>query len=207
MPLLAALDIVNAACANIGETPMQALDQEDDAGQSAQLLYDEVLEFNLDIYKFSFAKELRQLSEVSGEDAFAGYARVYALPADAIGGPLYVTDRPTDPDHRFYRYQLTSGRLHADESPLHACILFAAPPARWSGAFKSVMIVSLAAKLAVSLTHDRALAEERLREAYGTPSDNFRGGKMQVAINADSFTNPPRPQMRDDNPLTRAWGR
>jgi hypothetical protein len=205
MPLLGPLDIVNAACANIGETPLQALDEEIDAGQSAQLLYDEVLEFNLDVYKFSFAKQLRQLSAVSGEDAFAGYSTVYAIPAEAIGNPVYLTDAPTDPDRRFSRYAIVGDRIHADAGPLYAMIVFRAPPSRWSGAFKSMMISALAAKFAISLAHDRALAEERSREAYGTPSDDFRGGKMRAAINADSFTSPPRPQARDDNPLTQAW--
>jgi hypothetical protein len=205
MSLLTDLDIVNAACAMVGEAPLQDLDEEIDAGQSAQLLYDTVLEFNIDIGKFSFAKQIRQLSKNAMGQPFAGFTLVYDLPAERIGNPLYVTDAPTDPDRRFSRYAIVGPQIHADEDPLYAMILFRAAPYQWSGSFKNLMITSLAAQFAISLCHDRALSEDKRGQAYGTPSDNSRGGLMRAALSAEGFTTPPRPQARDDNPLTNAW--
>lgn len=203
--LLTDLDIVNAACAAIGEAPLQSLDDEIDAGQSAALLYNAVLEYNLDVYKFSFAKQIRQLSKNALAPALAGYTTVFDMPAERIGNPLYVTDDPTDHMRRFSEYAIVGAQIHASVSPLYAMILFRAPVYNWSGAFKMLMIEALAASFAIPMCHDRALAEEKHRSAYGTPSDDFRGGRMRAAINADSFTNPPRPQDRDSNPLTAAW--
>lgn len=205
MSLLNELAIVNAACARVGEAPLQGLDQEVDAGQSAALLYDAVLELNLDIYKFSFAKQIRQLSRDALGVALAGYTNVFHMPAERVGNPLYVTDAPTDPDRRFSRYAIVGTQIHADPDPLYAMILYRAPPQNWTGTFKMLQITALAAKFAISLCHDRALADDLQREAYGTPSDDMRGGLMRTAINADSFTSPPRPAARDDNPLTAAW--
>jgi hypothetical protein len=203
--LLTDLDIVNAACAAIGEAPLQSLDEEIDAGQSAALLYNAVLEFNLDIYKFSFAKQIRQLSKNALGQALAGYTTVFDMPAERIGNPLYVTDDPTDNARRFSEYAIVGAQIHASVSPLYAMILFRAPVYNWSGAFKMMTITALAANFAIPMCHDRALAEEKKQAAYGTPSDDFRGGMMRAAINADSFTNPGRTQDRDNNPLTNSW--
>lgn len=203
--LLDKLDIVNAACAVVGEAPLEGLDEEIDAGQSAALLYDEVLEFNLGVHNFAFAKQIRQLSRDTVSPTLAGYAYVFDLPAERIGDPLYLTDDPTDPDRRFSRYAIVGAKVHADPDPLYAMIRYRAEPYHWSGPFKSVMITSLAARFAISLAHDRGLADDLRNEAYGTPSQDYRGGRMRAAINAEGFTQPPRPQARDSNPLTRAW--
>lgn len=205
MPLLDHIDIVNAACVMVGEEPLQSLDDEIDAGQSAALLYDAVLEFNLQQGNFSFAKQIRQLSRDDLAAKLAGYAYVFDLPAERIGDPVYVTDDPTDPDKRFSRYAIVDSKVHADPEKLYAMIRYRAAPVRWSGPFKLVMITSLAAQFAISLCHDRALSEDKKREAYGPPQDNYRGGLMRTALSAEAFTQPPRPQAMDDNPLTRAW--
>lgn len=205
MSLLSHLDIVNAACAEIGEEPLQSLDEEIDAGQSASLLYDATLEFNIDVGKFAFAKQLRQLSIDALSVPLSGFSKVYDLPAERIGDPIYVTDDIASPDRRFSRYAIVGPKLQADAGPLFAMILFKPEPYSWSGAFKSVMITSLAAKFAISLAHDRALSEDMRSRAYGPPSENFRGGLMRAALSAAAFTAPPRNQNRDDNPLSRAW--
>lgn len=205
MPLLEPLDIVNAACAEIGEAPLESLEDESDPGQSAALLYDSVLEFNLGIHPFSFARELNALSRITDGISQLGYAYVFGMPGQRIGNPIYVTDDATQPDRRFSLYEIVGAQVHSDAEALWGNFLVRAAPAVWSGPFKALMITSLAASFAIPMCHDRALAEDKRREAYGTPMENFRGGKMRAAISADGFTTPPRRQDRDNNPLTAAW--
>lgn len=205
MPLLTGLDIVNAACAQIGETPLQSLDEETDAGQSASLLYQDVVDFNLGLYVWGFAKQIRQLSRDDLTVPLSGFKLVFDLPAERIENPLYLTDDPTDPDRRFYRYQLVGAKVHADEDPLFAMIRFRPDPHNWTATFRAATITSLASRFALSLGHDRATADSKHTEAYGTPSEQFRGGQIGAAIRSEAFTTPPRQQNRDDNPLTAAW--
>jgi hypothetical protein len=205
MSLLEPLDIVNAACAMIGETPLQSLDEETDAGQSAGLLYDNTVTFNLGVYVFSFSKQARQCSRDDSTVPLTGYAYVYDIPAEAIGNPLYCTDDITDPDRRFTAYVIVGSKIHTDAETLFAMIRFLPNVRNWSATFRSATITSMAAALAISLTHDRALADAKLKEAYGTPDQNYRGGQLGAAIRDDAFTNPPRKQDRDSNPLTAAW--
>lgn len=205
MALLLALDIVNAACAQIGEEPLQSLDDETDAGQSASLLYQDVVDFNVGIYNFSFSKQLRQLSRSDGVSPLAGFLYAYDMPAERIGDPLYLTDDPTDPDVRFTRYAIVGTKIHTSAEQIFAMIRFRPDPHNWSATFKAATITALASRLAMSLGHDRATADAKHVEAYGTPTEGFRGGQLGAAIRADAYSSPPRPQKRDRNPLTSSW--
>ncbi len=205
MALLTSLDIVNAACTLIGETPLQSMDDETDAGQSASLIYQTVLDFNLGLYVWTFAKQIRQLSKDDLTTPYSGFELVYDLPAERIENPLYLTDDITDPDRRFSRYALVGTKVHSSADPLFAMIRFRPDPHNWSATFRSATITALASKFALSLGHDRATSESKHAEAYGTPSDNYRGGQIGAAMRTDAFTTPPRNQNRDDNPLTAAW--
>lgn len=206
MSLTAAdLDIANAACAQIGETPLQAMDEETDAGQAASLLYLEVVEFNIGLYNFSFSKQLYQLSQVANATSRAGFDYVFDMPAERLGDPLYVTDDATDPDRRFSKYAIINSQIHASKTPLYAMCRFRPNPDRWTPTFRGATITALAARFAMSLGHDRATADAKHVEAYGTPSEQFRGGMLGAAIRADAYSVPPRNQQRDSNPLTRAW--
>lgn len=204
MALTTALDIVNAACARIGIEPLQSLADEIVAGQSASLMYEDTVDFNLALNPFSFAQEMRQLSRLSGFTPLTGYTYGFDIPGERLGPPIWLTDDPTDPDRRFAAFVLTGGRVHASVDPLYAMVKFRPDPHLWLPAFKSCAITALAAKFALSQASDRALYNELQTEAYGTPSENFRGGQMRVAIFSDSYATPPRKPNFFNNPLERA---
>lgn len=204
MALLTALDILNAACARIGVEPLQSLDDEITSGQSASLLYEDTVDFNLSLNPFSFAQEMRQLSRISNFTPLTGYDYAFDIPGERIGPPIWLTDDATDPDRRFTAFVLTGGRVHSSADPLYAMVKFRPDPHHWFPAFKSCTITATAAKLALSLASDRALYSTLQDEAYGTTSENFRGGQMRVAIAADSFATPPRKPNFYNNPLERA---
>lgn len=209
MGLLLDQDIVNAACARIGEDPPDMNDDVDGAGPVA-LLYQEVIDFNLGLYPagFSFSKQLFQLSiDDAIVDHASGYAYGFDLPAEALELPMYVTDNPKDRERRFNDYALLDGKLHADKNPLWAMCRYRPAPARWSATFRTCTITSLASRLALALTSDRNNSEALRIEAYGSPGDEFLGGQMRAAIRADSFATPPRQPNWDNNPLTNSrWG-
>lgn len=199
--LLSDLDIVNAACAAYGDTPLQSLGEETPGGQAAQLLLEDIIEFNLGVYIFSFAKQIRELSDDAFARPLSGFEHVYDLPADRIGQPIYVTDDVTDPDRRFDRYVIIGDQVHADARPLYAQIRIRPQVRHWSPAFKSATIAALASKLAIARADAGSISKELHVEAYGTPTEDFRGGKMGVAIGSDSFSTPPRKAAWGNNPL------
>lgn len=205
MALLSDLDIVNAACGLIGAEPLADLAEETIGGQSASLLYESIVDFNLSLEPFEFAHDLRQLSAVAGADPASGWDYVYDVPGPSVGPPRWLTDDATNPDRRFSRYRLLGGRVHASASPLWASVPFRPTPHDWSGAFKMATITAIGARLALSLASDRALHDLLYRQAYGPPSEHCRGGEMRAAISANAQATPPRMANWDNNPLSRAW--
>ncbi|MBZ9856757.1 hypothetical protein LB566_23475 [Mesorhizobium sp. CA13] len=203
MSLLQPLDIVNAACAVIGEDPLEAFDGE--AGGAAISIYEDVVGFNCGVYQFSFCRSLRQLSRVSDAVPLSGWTYVFDLPPERIGPPIYVTDDITSPDRRFNRYSLVDATVHASCEPLFAMIKIIPAPHLWSATFKSCTISAVAGRLAFSLAFDRATMESLTQVAYGSPIENFRGGQMRAAINEDAQATPPRKPDWSNNPFERAW--
>lgn len=204
MALTTALDIVNAACMRIGAEPLQDIDEETSGGMAASLLYEEIVDFNLGLNPFSFAREMRQLSKLSTATPLTGWLYVFDIPGQHFGPPMWLTDDITNPDRRFTRYTLSAGQVHSDADPLYGSILFRPDPQRWSATFRSATIAALAAQLSLALASDRSLYKELQTEAYGTPTENHRGGKMRTAITQDSLATPPRKADWDNNPFARA---
>ena len=213
MALLTALDIVNAACARIGVEPLQSLGEEVTAGQAASFIYEETVDFNLSLEPFSWAHEIRPLSRLASTlDAngqvvpqTSGWLYAFDIPGSTLGPPVWLTDDPTDPDRRFTAYKLVSGRVHADAEALWAHVKFRPDPHRWPAAFRSATIAALGASLALSIASDRNSYDRLYGEAYGTPSENNRGGKMRNAIFEDAYATPARRINWRGNPLERAW--
>lgn len=193
MALLTHLDIVNAACALFGEDPPGSFDDDVTGAGPVSLLYEQLVDFNLGIYLFSFSKQLFALSV---NDAVAapksGFKFVFDLPPQALELPIYVTDNVKSPDARFGRYVLLDGQVHADANPLFAMCRYRPEPVKWSPTFRAATITALASKLCLAMAHDRNLSGELHAEAYGSPSDNYRGGQLGAAIRADAYSTPPR---------------
>lgn len=200
-------DIVNMACARIGEEPLQSLTDDVGSGQSAALLYGLVVDFNLGLQPsgFHFAREVRQLSRITGATAFTGYAYVFDIPGARSGPPVFLTADPSDPDARYDRFLLTNDQVHASDDPLYAMVKFRADPQKWTATFQMATVTALAAVLAFAIASDRNTMEVLNRDAYGPPSDNFRGGQMRTALSEDGFANPGRRLTTSRNPLEMAW--
>jgi hypothetical protein len=205
MALLVALDIINAACARIGADPLETLDEETDGGQAASFIYEDVVDFNIGLNPFYFAMEYRQLSRIDGARPFSGYDFVFDVPGERLGPPLYLSDDVTDPDRRFTEYVLSNGQVHASVEPLFAKVKFRPDPHLWIATFKTCTITACASRLALALASDRALYGELDTEAYGTPTENRRGGQMRTAITEDAQAQPPRRRDVRNNPLELAW--
>ncbi|MGN8170486.1 hypothetical protein [Agrobacterium sp. 22117] len=207
MALLTPLDIVNTACARIGEEPVQSFTEDLGGGQSASLIYDETVDFNLGLQPsgFAFAREMRQLSRLTDAVPLSGFANVFETPQPYIGLPVYLTDDAKDPRRRFTEFLLTNGKVHADADPLFAMVKFRPDPHLWTGTFKTATITAIGAKLAYAIASNRNAYSDFMAEAYGTPSEQFRGGQMRAALSEDGFSNPPRQIQMQRNPLDMAW--
>ncbi len=200
------LDIINAACAMLGADPVQSLEDDVDGAGPAGVLYQHVVDFNLAVYPFTWARRHFQLSvdDFAGELA-SGYRFAFDLPPDRLGQPLYITDTVKDRERRFHDYALVGDKVHADRNPLWAFCAFRPDPKDWDPLFRLATITAVASALALPLTSDRNARDDLARAAYGNLSENFKGGQIGAAIRSDAFSTPPRPTgWAQDNVLVNA---
>lgn len=200
------LAIVNRACARIGVEPLESLDEETFGGQAASLVFDSVLDFLLGLYPWTFARTMVQLDYLSSETAWGGYVYVHQLPGARLGPPNYLTAHPTIEDSRLTRFSLQGEKVHSNSNPLYAEIKIRPEPEKWPGTFREAATLLLAAEIAVPAADAESLADKLRIVAYGTPSQNFRGGATGAAIAEDARATPgKRLGANDGGPLVRAW--
>lgn len=207
MALMTVIDIVNAACARIGEEPVQSLTEDLDGGQAASILYEEVVDFNLGLQPsgFAFAREVRQLTMLTDAVPLTGFKYVFDIPRPYTGLPVFLTDDIRRPGRTFDDFILTNSQVHADADMLFAMVKFRPDPHRWTATFRTATITALASRLAMAIASDRNTMDSLNQEAYGSVSDNFRGGQIRAALHEDGFANPSRRLAVSRNPLERAW--
>jgi hypothetical protein len=202
MPLLTHLDIVNAACARIGEDPVQTMDDETPQGQAVSLIYEDVVDFNLSLTPFSWAQEPRACSRLANPSPLIGWAYAFDVPGEYFGAPYRL--RETAKGAPLQDFELSGRQVHCDCQTLIADVRFRPEPNHWSAPFRSGTITALAARLAFAFASDDKMLQILNAEAYGTPSENCRGGMMRIAINEDARATPPKAMRADLNPLTAA---
>lgn len=207
MALLTATDVINAAFARIGEDPIEGLDVDDPGATAPALIYEETVNFNLGLLPsgFTFGREIRQLSKLTDAVPLTGYTNVFDVPQPSIGLPVFLSDDITDPDRRFTAFIITKSQIHSDADPLFAMVKFRPDPHLWTATFMTATITAIAGRLAFAIASDRNQKDDLLREAYGSPQENYRGGMMRTALSEDGFSNPPRKANVFNNPLENAW--
>lgn len=193
------LDIINAACALLGADPVQSLEDDVDGAGAAGVLYLPVLEFNLGLYPWGFAKQLFSLSVNDQVVPNTGYRFAFDLPPEAIELPLYVTDNVKNAERRFDGYVLIDGKVHADANALWAMCRYRPDPQRWTPLFRKAMISSFAAALALPIAADRNARDDFQRQAYGTASESYKGGEIGAAMRSEAYSTPPRSTGWADN--------
>ncbi|MDD7908677.1 hypothetical protein PUV47_02000 [Pseudovibrio exalbescens] len=202
MSVLTDLVVVNRACARVGLEPFQSLNEDLPGGESAQYVYDGVVEFLLGLHPWSFARETRQLSRLHGVTPYTGYNHVFQLPPDRLGPPERVTQSARLVDDVFTDYALQGDYLHADPSELYALVSVRPEPQRWPTAFLEAATLAVAAELIMAIAANSGKRNDLRRDVYGSPSEQMRGGVIGVAIRADSIATPPKKLRYAGNPLT-----
>lgn len=200
------IEIVAAICARLSVEPIQSLDEDSLAGQQVAQIYYPLVDFCLGLAPWSFARRTRQLVLAPGVVSNLGFAYVHTLPAERIGPPERLIADVTRPDMTIQAFDYDEeGRVHSDYDPLYAQITIRPLPIGWAPMFREAVIAAGAAALAEALTGNSSLKSDLHAEAFGTPSEKFRGGKMGAALSADSRNTPAR-RLPSNNPLLAAWG-
>lgn len=185
MPLLRGccmLKICNDALLLLGEKPIDTMDEESDTAALCNGLYIPTLESVLRSHMWNFAKKRIILSPLEEKPVF-GFQNKFLMPSDWIR-TISISEYPN-------HYEIEAGHILADSNEVRLHYIFRNENiSTWDSAFKEVVVLTLAAKMAVPVTQSAAFAQDlqsqarqALRSAKSingqeTPPDKLQGSPL-----------------------------
>ena len=182
------LTICNDALLMLGASEISSFTEGTDSAKICDRLYDDLKKYILSIYPWSFAKVKVQLARTT-DTPVTEWKYVYALPADIIGTPKAVfiaSDAGTSPQTEFELYNVDQPRLLTDYETVYIDYIADINESRFPEYFIYMLRHALAADIAEPLTDQITKADFFRSLAFGTPSENGRGGLFRQAAQADA---------------------
>lgn len=182
------LTICNDALLMLGASEISSFTEGTDSAKICDRLYDDLKKYILSIYPWSFAKVKVQLARTT-DTPVTEWKYVYALPADIIGTPKAVfiaADAGTSPQTEFELYNVDQPRLLTDYESVYIDYIADINESRFPEYFIYMLRHALAADIAEPLTDQITKADFFRSLAFGTPSENGRGGLFRQACQADA---------------------
>lgn len=192
--------LYNAAMDELGGTPINAFDDATPAADGSERRYRNVRNFCLGLRAWSWQTTRAQLARLEAPSP-THFAYQYTLPEGKVMA-VYTsadTDRPTT------QFTLQGGKLHTNFEQIWITHDGLEPdPGTWSASFTAAVQKALAASACMQVTGDKGLRATLHAEAYGSPSEHYKGGLMGVAISEDSKSEPGTGFSLDAGDLIRA---
>jgi hypothetical protein len=198
--------IANRALARLGAGMLSSLDEETDLARSVSSVLADTIDMLVARHQWNFARRTVRLDEAGPAEDRLGWRHAYQLP-ERLHACIKVLRDPRAPDHPERRFAIEGRMLYCDASPVWATFIVATDPELWPPAFRTAVIVAVAAALAVPVTGDIRLHQHLHEEAFGAPQMMGRGGLFAEAIAQEVASNVNRAPLWMDDPLTEArWG-
>jgi len=193
------LSICSDALIMLGASPLSSFSDGTDEAQIADRLYDDIRDTLLMQYAYSWSIKKVKLARLA-DAPINEWKYKYQLPGDMLGNPkaVFITSAVGGvPARNFEIYALG---LYTNYEDVWIDYQYRPEPASFPPYFARLLKYALAAEFAEPITDQASKADYYHARAYGSPSDNMRGGLVRVAINIDGSDRPP--QTIQEFPLT-----
>lgn len=187
-----ALSICSDTLIMLGASPLSSFTEGTDAAQAADRLYPDLRDTLLSSYQWSWSVKKEQLARLATAPTNE-WKYAYQLPGDMLSGVVAVfetsgtTERPLR-----YGWEIYGDQLYTNMETVYVDYQGTVNESKMPPYFVDLLKSALASKLALVITDQITKADYFKAEAYGTPIDAGRGGKMREAMNIDSRGKPPQ---------------
>ena len=197
------LTICSDAMLMLGAASISSFSEGTDEAQIADRLYDDIRDTLLMQYPYSWSIKKVKLAQLI-DNPINEWKYRYALPGDILGNPkaVFITSAVGGTPARDFEIYGTA--LYADYEEVWIDYQYRPEPAFFPPYFVNLLKHALAAAFAEPITDQIQKGDYYHRLAFGSPSENMRGGLSRVAMNIDGVDRPPQNIM--DFPLTEVRG-
>jgi hypothetical protein len=182
----------NAALAKFGGGAIATMADVAPPGPKVRLIY-QVVADELFSYPWTFCKITtpleRVVDEAPGSDGMlmAGWRYAHALPVDRLAPPVKYLRDPRFEDCPVQRFAVQNELVYSDDEKLWAVVLVRPDESVWPPYFRTAFIGCLAANLVMPVSGNSGMFDKLDLIAYGSPSENRKGGLVGRAMQADAF--------------------
>jgi len=183
------LSICSDALIMLGASPLSSFSDGTDEAQVADRLYDDVRDTLLMQYPFSWSIKKVKLARLT-DAPINEWRYKYQLPGDMLGNPKAVFQTSAVSDRPVRDFEIYSGGLYTNLENVWVDYQFTPEPASFPPYFVRLLRTALAAEFAEPITDQITKAQYFHQQAYGSPSENMRGGLFRVAASIDGTDRP-----------------
>lgn len=178
--------IANRALARFGGGVITTMLDTAPPGPAIALQYETTIDELLGGYDWTFCKDvvaLVPIAETAGADGMlaAGWRYAHALPAQRLKLPSKYLANPRFEHNPVTRFSAHHDRVYSNEPALWAVAQFRADESVWPAYFVAAAVACLAADIVMTVSGNASVREQLTGEAYGTPSEQRRGGMLRQA--------------------------
>ena len=183
------LSICSDALIMLGASPLSSFSDGTDEAQVADRLYDDVRDTLLMQYPFSWSIKKVKLARLT-DAPINEWRYKYQLPGDMLGNPKAVFQTSAVSDRPVRDFEIYSGGLYTNLENVWIDYQFTPEPTSFPPYFVRLLRTALAAEFAEPITDQITKAQYFHQQAYGSPSENMRGGLFRVAASIDGTDRP-----------------
>jgi hypothetical protein len=183
------LSICSDALIMLGASPLSSFADGTDEAQVADRLYDDVRDTLLMQYAYSWTMKKVQLARLT-DAPINEWTYKYALPSDILGNPKAVFNTSAIGGLPVRDFEIYAGGLYTDYTNVWIDYQFRPEASLFPQYFVRLLKTALAAEFAEPITDQITKANYFHERAYGSPSENMRGGLVRVSINIDGADRP-----------------
>ncbi len=177
------------ALVNVGMSPIDNLDGDDDVTKTCNLIYPMVKKEILSIYPWWATKGKKQLGRVTSTPTNE-YKYAFSIPSGALSGPLAVYNSGDVGAMPVKEWDIQGNMILSDEPSLWGDFQFDIDESRFPPYIENLIIYALSARIAESLTDDSSKADKYDFITFGSPGEKRQGGYFETARTIDSRFRP-----------------
>jgi hypothetical protein len=191
MAITTKFDICSNALIQLGAEPIASFDDGTAIAQICATVYPEFKLYTLSMYPWLFTMKKQQLARLL-EAPLNEYRYAFQLPTDMLTLRT-IYDSGQVGAVAYTRYEIFGdGKVFSDSPELYADYQFEVDENKFPHYFVEFMSTAFAAKIAMAVTENEALAQLKHTQAFGSPSDNLSGGMYGVSKRIDSQQQSPQ---------------
>lgn len=195
--------ITNWALTELGVGPIFSSDDGSDLSLQIENAWQPFIDHVFSLHDWSWTRKTVKLAPLAAVPD-NGWSKSFELPGDRIGPPKAFLSQAGANPIILRNYAIEGATVFANVIDCWATLRRVIDPDSWDLAFRSAFVTGFAGKLAIPVYQDKTLGQDKLIEAFGTPSEKGTGGKFGRLIAQDMSAEPMGNPLMASDPLTDA---